>query len=103
MKLTINGYTFSQRQKQADLRLNQWAKAADCGLYNVYKNPSEAKIRAYEWCKRIAHEVHGTMLKCPCGSHDIFTASFVTLDPENGNIDRVFWITPQNLYYANVN
>ena len=102
MKLNINGYTFNQRQKEAEWRLNQWAKAANCGLYNVYKNPSEAKKDAYEWCEQIAHEVHGSMLKCTCGSTFAFTASFVTTDPENGK-STVFWITLRHRYYANVN
>ena len=109
--ISLAGYTWKQCQAQAEYRLKDCFEFAGVFLESsanpvkkpAYKNASAAKREAYAKCVKIAESI-------PCSSEvvvtghscNFFTCSFFTTDPVNGNIDRVYWITYANKYYADV-
>lgn len=109
--INVAGYAWRQCQSEAEWRLKQCFEFSGRFLTEsarpttppAYKSCSEEKL--YEWsrCVRIAHEVgcaeYPVVVSKSC---NFFTVGFYTIDPENGNINRVFWITPHHKYYADV-
>lgn len=109
--ISVAGYTWKQCQSEAEYRLKDCFEFSGVFLDQsvnpvkkaAYKNPSVAKREAYARCVKIAAAI-------PCSSEvvvtrhsfDFFTCSFYTTDPVNGNIDRVYWITPGNKWYADI-
>lgn len=109
--IQAGGYSWKQCQEQAEWRLNQCFEHSGVFLTTsnnplkppAYRNPSPFKVEAYARCVSIA-------AKIPCSSEvvvtghnsDFFTCNFYTTDPENGNINRVYWFTHANRYYADV-
>ena len=105
------GYSWRQRQSEAEWRLNQCFEfsgrfltdSVNPAIPAAYKSCSDAKL--YEWnrCVAIAHEVGCAEYPVVIShSHHFFTVGFYTIDPENGNIDRVYWITKGGKYYADI-
>lgn len=109
--INVAGYTWRQRQSEAEYRLNQCFEFSGRFLTETarpttppaYKSCSEEKL--YEWsrCVRIAHEVGCAEYPVVIAkSTNFFTVGFYTIDPENGNINRVYWITKSGKYYADI-
>lgn len=109
--INIAGYAWRQCQSEGEWRLKQCFEFSGRFLTNsakptvppAYKECSEAKLVAWERYVKIANEVgcaeHPVVI---CKSPMFFTVGFYTTDPENGDINRVFWITPHQKYYANI-
>lgn len=109
--INVAGYNWRQCQSEGEWRLKQCFEFSGRFLTNsakptvppAYKKYSGAKLMAWEKCVKIAFEAG-------CAEHPVvigkntctFTVGFYTVDPENGNINRVFWITPNHKYYANI-
>lgn len=100
--IEINGYDFTCNQSQANYREHKWANSIGKTLEKTYANCSEEKLEVWRKCNIICNAVGGEYLCITGHNCDMFTASFVTKDPENGNITRVFWITRWHRYYADI-
>lgn len=109
--INVAGYTWRQRQSEAEWRLNQCFEfsgrfltdSANPAIPAAYKSCSDAKL--YEWsrCVAIAHEAGCAEYPVVISRNsNFFTVGFYTIDLENGNINRVFWITPHHKYYADI-
>lgn len=109
--ISVAGYTWRQRQSEAEWRLQQCFEfsgrylttSANPAIPAAYKTASEAKHQAWTKCVRIAQEIwewaEPVVVSKNC---DRFTVGFYTIDPVNGNINRVYWITSGGKYYADV-
>lgn len=109
--ITAASYTWTQRQSEGEYRLHQCFEFSGVHLTDsdnpvipaAYKSCSEAKLSAWHKCVKIASEI-------PCSSYPVvvgsncfmFTVAFYTKDLDNGNIDRVYWITASGKYYADI-
>lgn len=109
--INVAGYAWRQCQSEAEWRLNQCFEFSGRFLTNsvkptvppAYKECSEAKLMAWERCVKIANDAGCAEPPVViCKSTMFFTVGFYTIDPENGNINRVFWITPRHKYYGDV-
>lgn len=109
--INAGGYSWRQCQSEGEWRLKQCFEfsgrfltdSANPAIPAAYKSCSDAKL--YEWsrCVAIAHQVGCAEYPVVISrSSNFFTVGFFTTDPENGNINRVFWITPSHKYYADV-
>lgn len=109
--INVAGYAWRQCQSEGEWRLNQCFEFSGRFLTNsarptvppAYKECSEAKLMAWERCVKIANEVGCEEHPVVIGKNtDCFTVGFYTIDLENGNINRVYWITKGGKYYADV-
>lgn len=101
MAKIIGGHYFKERNKDAAYLSRQWDNNRGKTLHHFYKNPSYAKLRAFDnRCCGICYDCNGYDLSVVSANTFNFSASFVILDPENGNIQYVCKITPDNLYIA---
>lgn len=109
--INVAGYTWNQRQTEGEYRLNlcnefsgrHLTDSANPAIPAAYKTCSVEKINAWNRCVKIAHEVWSQAQPVIIGkSCDFFTVGFYTIDPENGNINRVYWITAGGKYYADI-
>lgn len=109
--INVAGYTWHQRQTEGEYRLRQCFEFAGRHLTDsanpvipqAYKSASPDKLYAYEKCVRIAKEICELADPVVISNNTfIFVVGFYTVDPVNGNIDRVYWITPSGKYYADI-
>lgn len=109
--INVAGYSWTQRQSEAEYRLHQCFEfsgryltdSAKPTIPPAYKKASPDKVEAYNQCVRIAKQVpRSTEVVVVSTNYFRFTCSFYTLDPLNGNIDRVYWFTEKHRYYADV-
>lgn len=109
--INVNGRAWIQCQPEAEWRLHQCFEFSGRHLTDsakpeipaAYKKASLDKVEAYNRCVRIAKEIpyssEVVVLSCNCFR---FTCGFYTIDPENGNINRVYWFTEKHRYFANI-
>lgn len=79
-----------------------WSRNYLCkeDIYEAYKKPSLAKVRAWEGCKRLCEEFNGWNLKILHAGCQLFSAGFEFAD-EDGVINYM-WITKSQERYAEV-
>lgn len=109
--LVINGRTWQQCQSEAEYRLNQYFNFSGVSPTATGKSGRRAMrdrdnpilIERYNRCVKIAAEIPcSSEVVVTCGKYYYFTCSFFTIDPENGNIDRIYWMTDTSRYYADL-
>lgn len=79
---------------QAEYHLNGAGARWTYGdIYDAYDRPSAAKVRAWEYCKRLAEEYDGRGLRITSRNTFRFSAAFECDDPETGELCYCY-ITP---------
>lgn len=73
-----------------------WERSQDTQLGHVYKSrPSDAKIKAYNWCREKCHEMGGYGFRII--GHNTFAFTVAWLTCENGRY--ILWVeTAENSY-----
>lgn len=109
--INVAGYTWNQRQTEGEHRINQCLEFSGRYLTDsinpaipaAYKSCSVDKLNVWNRCVKIASEVpHSSEAVVISNGVQFFSVGFYTTDPENGNIDRVYWITAHGKYYADI-
>ena len=109
--ISVAGYTWRQRQSEAEWRLHpcfefsgrHLTDSVNPAIPSAYKKASPDKQRAYTKCVEIAYEIWDMADPVVVSNNTfMFTVGFYTIDPVNGNINRVYWITSGGKYYADV-
>ena len=77
----------------------RWQNSSDTELYHVYDSFSQAKANAFEYCRRLEAEFHGTGLRIVGHNSMQFTAGFTGVDPETGEV-MFMYITKSKDWYA---
>lgn len=107
----INGRTWVQRQQEGEYRLHQCHEfsgrflttSARAEIPAAYKKASAEKVEAYNYCVKLAKEISSeaepVVLSCNCFR---FTCGFYTKDPQTGRVNRVYWITQNYRYFADI-
>ena len=81
---------------------NNWKNATMTKLSDAYKRPSEAKIRAYEWCMNDYKRLNGTDFRICSKNTFGFTCAFLFNDPYAGSALSLYYATKDNLYIFKV-
>lgn len=74
----------TQQERTAKMNINRWKNTQKRDLYDVYKNPSLAKRRAWRYCKELCANLNGKDLKVISNNCHFFTAGFQFADKETG-------------------
>lgn len=109
--IKVAGYNWNQRQSEGEYKLalcNEYAgrfltESIKPGMPAAYKSCSASKVEAWERCVKIARQVPNSSYPVVISRNsEFFTVGFYTIDPEMGNINRVYWITHVGKYYADI-
>ena len=79
--ITINGVVFDKYHPRAAAPV-LWVQGEE--LSDVYKKPSDAKIRAFNWCKDECEKLNGFNFAIVGHSSQIFSVGFDFEHPETG-------------------
>ena len=107
----IHGRTWIQRQWEGSYRLRQCYEFSGRFLTTssrkeipaAYKKASADKVEAYNYCVKLAKEI-SSEAEAVVLSHNCFhfTCGFYTKDPQTGRVNRVYWITQNYRYFADI-
>ena len=86
--------TQRQMERNAKANIARWESSYMYSLHDAYGRFSDAKARAWEYCRDKLTEKNGRGLKVISRNTNIFTAGFVFMDYEDNNKVKFYYITP---------
>ena len=82
---------YTAKQKDLNSYYQRWLNSTENTIYKAYGRPSIYKVRAFERCEDIMHELDGYSLRIVGHNSSVFSAAFTT--------DTDFYvITKDNIY-----